>query len=266
MFTPTTLMPTRTLSVDSLTVHIYSSAEEVAFAASCQAAEILSRAMASRGVARAVFATGRSQKQCLQYLTDPEKTALDWQRVEGFHLDEYLGIAADHPASFRQYLSQHLTSRARLKCFHEIQGDGLLPVEICEQYESKLRAQPLDLCFLGVGNNGHLAFNDPAVANFTDAQWVKLVRLDETNRQQQASSTAFSHLEAVPQYAFTLTLSAIRSVKNNLCLAFGEGKAEVVRSLITGPIASTCPASILRKIPQSVLMLDTAAASLLQGE
>jgi len=258
------VQPVRTLTVDSLTVHVYSSAEQVALAASAQAAEVLRDAITAQGEARAVFATGRSQKQCLQYLTDPKKTELDWQRIIGFHLDEYLGIAAEHPASFRQYLRQHLIHKVSFKHFYEIEGDGLLPVTVCDEYESKLRAQPLDFCFLGVGNNGHLAFNDPAVANFTDCRWVKLARLDKTNRQQQAGSTAFDSIDAVPHYAFTLTLSAIRSVRNNLCLAFGCRKAEVVRSLLTGPNSPSCPASILRQIPRAVLMIDTAAASRLE--
>ncbi|MEM9152656.1 MAG: 6-phosphogluconolactonase [Cyanobacteria bacterium P01_F01_bin.3] len=253
--------PIRTLTVESLTVQIYASAEVVGLAASCRAAEILRAAIAQEGEARAVFATGRSQKQCLQYLTDPEKTELPWQKVVGFHLDEYLGIAAEHPASFRHYLRHHLTDRVALKEFQAIEGDGLLPVDICKQYEHRLRTRSLDLAFLGIGNNGHLAFNDPDVANFDDPCWVKLVRLDETNRRQQANSTAFANIEAVPQYAFTLTLSAIRNVQNNLCLAFGLGKAQVVRSLITDPISTSCPASILRQIPQTVLMIDTEAAS-----
>ncbi len=255
--------PVRSFTVDSLTVRVYDSADGVALAASHQAANILNQAIATQGEASAVFATGRSQKQCLQYLTDPDKTNLDWQRITGFHLDEYLGIAADHPASFRQYLSAHLTSKVTLKAFHEICGDGLLPVEVCDAYGKRLRAQPLNLCFLGVGNNGHLAFNDPAVANFTDPYWVKLVRLDETNRQQQLSTTSFDKIDAVPQYAFTLTLSVLRNVERNLCLAFGDEKAEIVRTLLTGPIGKSCPASILRQIPKSVLALDFAAASLL---
>ncbi|MEM9946979.1 MAG: 6-phosphogluconolactonase [Cyanobacteria bacterium P01_D01_bin.36] len=256
-------IPIRTLTVDSLTVHVYPSANAVAVAASSHAADILRQASAAEGEASAVFATGRSQKQCLSYLTDSAKTTLDWQKITGFHLDEYLGLSAAHPASFRQYFDTHLTSKVNLKAFHEICGDELLPIEVCEQYEQKLRARSLNLCFLGIGNNGHLAFNDPDVADFSDPRWVKLVRLDEVNRQQQLSTTAFDQIEAVPQYAFTLTLSALKSIQHNLCLAFGEGKSEVVRSILTGPITPKCPASILRQIPQSVLMLDTAAAELI---
>lgn len=240
---------------------VYDSPEIVAIAASAIARDILQTAINQRGKAVAIFATGRSQLQFLSHLTCPT-TALDWQRITGFHLDEYLGIAADHPASFRHYLKAYLTSKVALGQWYGIEGDGLLPIEICQAYEEKLRANPADLCCLGIGNNGHLAFNDPAVASFTDPRWVKIVRLDEQNRQQQASS-AFSNLEAVPQYAFTLTLSAIRATRHSLCLAVGQGKAAIIHKMLTAPIEPRCPASILRRMPQAVLLIDRAAASVI---
>ncbi len=249
--------PIRTLRIDALKVEIYQSAEEVALAASTQAAKILQTAIDVRQQAIAVFATGRSQKRCLHHLTSKED--IDWPRITGFHLDEYLGIAAEHPASFRHYLKTHLTSQVSMQAFHAIEGDGLLPISVCEEYEKKLRSHPLDLCFLGIGDNGHLAFNDPAVADFSDSRWVKLVRLDKKNRQQQVDSSAFGTIDAVPNYAFTLTLSAIGSVQNRLCLAFGKGKAAIVQRLLTGPISPDCPATILRKLPQTTLLIDQAA-------
>jgi glucosamine-6-phosphate deaminase len=254
-------VPLSRLQVDDLTVQIYDSPADVALAASIQAGNLLRMAIEQRGSAVAIFATGRSQLQFLHHLTDA-KPAPDWQRIIGFHLDEYLGIAAGHPASFRHYLSTHLTSRVPLKQFYPIAGDGLLPLDICQAYEQLLRSHPADLCCLGIGNNGHLAFNDPAVADFADPRWVKIVRLDEQNRQQQADSGDFSSLASVPQYAYTLTLSAIRATRHSLCLAFGQSKAAIVRQLLTAPIAPSCPASMLRQMPQATLLLDRAAASL----
>lgn len=268
-----TIRPLSTLQVDALSVQIYDSPADVALAASFWARNLLQTAVDQRGLAVAIFATGRSQLQFLSYLTDPNSapnsvsnsaSAPDWQRIIGFHLDEYLGIAADHPASFRHYLSTHLTSRVPLKQFYEIEGDGLLPLDICQAYEQRLRAYPADLCCLGIGDNGHLAFNDPAVADFADPRWVKIVRLDERNRQQQAASSVFSSLSAVPQYAFTLTLSAIRATHRSLCLAFGQSKAAIVHQLLNAPIAADCPASLLRQMPQSLLLIDRAAASLVR--
>ena len=252
-------MPVCTHQVDTLSVEVYSSAEAVALAASTKATKILQTAIKENQQAIAVFATGRSQKQCLHYLT--HQTDLDWSKITGFHLDEYLGIAAEHPASFRDYLQKHLTSQVSMHAFYGIEGDGWLPISVCERYEENLRSHLLDLCFLGIGNNGHLAFNDPTVANFKDPRWVKIVRLDEENRRQQADSTDFETIEAVPNYAFTLTLSAISAIKHRLCLAFGEAKAAVVKRLLTGPIDPSCPATILRQLPQTTLQIDQAAAS-----
>jgi glucosamine-6-phosphate deaminase len=258
------LDPIRTLQIDALKVEIYPSAEAIALAASAQAARILQTAINERQRAIAVFATGRSQKQCLHHLTGRED--INWSKITGFHLDEYLGITAEHPASFRHYLKTHLTSRVSMQAFHSIEGNGLLPMVVCEKYEEKLRSHPLDLCFLGIGENGHLAFNDPAVADFNDPRWVKLVRLDEKNRQQQANSTAFETIEAVPDYAFTLTLSAISAIRNRLCLAFGEGKAAIVQRLLTDAIGSECPATVLRKLPQTTLLLDQSASGSISSQ
>lgn len=239
-------------------MQVYDSLEDVAVAASAIAYNTLQKAIEQQGKAVAIFATGRSQRQFLSHLT---AQPLDWPRITGLHLDEYLGIAADHPASFRHYLTDHLTSKVALGQWLPIEGDGLLPLDICQAYEEKLRANPVDLCCLGIGNNGHLAFNDPAVANFADPRWVKIVRLDEQNRQQQALS-AFSSLEAVPQYAFTLTLSAIQATRFSLCLAFGQGKAAIIHKMLIGPVGDRCPASILRQTPHAALLIDRAAANL----
>ena len=251
--------PIRILQIDELTVSVYESSEAVALAASAIAIQTLKTAVEQKGSARAIFATGRSQVRFLDHLTHPDNL-LDWSKVTGFHLDEYLGIAASHPASFRGYLKTHLTSKVNLKEWHGLEGDGWLPLEVCRNYGKKLRQTPIDLCCLGIGNNGHLAFNDPAVANFDDPDWVKIVRLDEENRQQQAASAAFSDLQAVPQYAFTLTLSVIRASLLNLCIAFGENKSAVIQRAATGSISAECPASFLRKIPHAKLLVDPTAA------
>lgn len=251
--------PLRTIQVDELLVQIYESPETVALAANAIASQTLKTAIAKQGVATAIFATGRSQIQFLNRLTQPTNP-IDWSKIAGFHLDEYLGIAASHPASFRQYLEKHLTSKVNLKQWHSLEGDGPLPINICRDYEKKLRQRPIDLCCLGIGNNGHLAFNDPSVANFSDPDWVKIVRLDEQNRKQQATSSAFSNLDAVPQYALTLTITAIRAARQNLCLAFGSNKAAIVKRVLTDSISPKCPASVLREIPQTNLLIDRAAA------
>lgn len=252
-------VPSKTLTVDALTVQIYESPEAVALAGSAMASEILRQAINQRNQANAIFATGRSQVQFLHHLTSPNNP-LPWHRITGFHLDEYLGISADHPASFRHYLAQHLTSKVSLAQWHGLEGDAEQPLEVCETYSDLLHTHPADLCCLGVGNNGHLAFNDPDVADFSDPRTVKLVRLDEQNRQQQVISSEFETLAAVPQYAFTLTLTAIQAAANVLCFVYGKGKTNIVDKLINGPITPNCPASILRKMNQAVLLIDADAA------
>ena len=246
--------------IDKLSVQIYESPAAVALAGSAIAASTLKQAVDATGKANAVFATGRSQVQFLSYLTDPSYN-LPWHCVRGFHLDEYLGISADHPASFRYYLKTHLTSKVALAHWHSLKGDAPQPLEVCERYADLLREYPADLCCLGVGNNGHLAFNDPGVADFSDRRSVKLVRLDEQNRQQQVESGSFDTLAAVPQYAFTLTLTAIARASQVVCLAYGTGKASIVHQLAGGAITPHCPASLLRKMNRAVLLIDQAAAS-----
>lgn len=256
---PLKVAPLKTLVADALTVQIYESPEEVALAGSALASQILREATAKRGQANAIFATGRSQVQFLDGLTSSNNN-LPWQRIFGFHLDEYLGISANHPASFRYYLNKHLTNKVALAQWHGLEGDAEQPLLVCERYTSLLREFPADLCCLGVGNNGHLAFNDPSVADFSDPHTVKLVRLDEKNRQQQVESGNFETLSDVPQYAFTLTLPAIQRSSHAICLAYGEGKADIVQKLLNNPVDTNCPASILRRMPQAILLLDKAAA------
>lgn len=251
--------PLKTLRVDALTVQIYESPEAVALAASNRVGQILNQAIEARNEAIAIFATGRSQVQFLDHITS--RKDIRWNQITGFHLDEYLGISATHPASFRDYLNQHLVKKVDFANWYGIAGDAQQPLEECDRYGQLLQQKPADLCCLGVGNNGHLAFNDPSVADFCDRRLVKLVRLDEQNRQQQIDSTSFKTLADVPQYAFTLTIPAILEAQNLLCLAYGNGKASIVHKLLTGAVDTQCPASILRRTDHAVLLLDTAAAS-----
>ncbi|MEA5418688.1 glucosamine-6-phosphate deaminase [Spirulina sp. CCNP1310] len=247
-----------TRAVDALTVTLYSDAAAVAVAAAARIKGVILAAVAARGEARIIWATGNSQRDCLALLVADR--GIPWERVVCFHLDEYLGIAPDHPASFHHYLKTRIADLVHPQAFHYLQGDCLEPVGECDRYAQLLESAPIDLCCLGVGNNGHLGFNEPTVANFADPYAVKLVRLDAENRAQQYGQGHFSSLAAVPDYAFTLTLPAIFRCGELLCLAQGEHKAAIVAKLLTGPMSATCPASFLRHHPQSHLYLDEAAA------
>ncbi|NJK99417.1 MAG: glucosamine-6-phosphate deaminase [Spirulinaceae cyanobacterium RM2_2_10] len=244
-------------TVDRLTARVYPDPETLAEAAAQRAAAILRQAIAQQGQATAIFATGSSQLRFLAALT--ATADLDWPRITGFHLDEYLGIAADQPASFRRYLRDHLVKRVNFHAFHALEGDARQPLTECDRYTALLKAQPIDLCCLGVGENGHLAFNEPQLADPADPYWVKLVKLDARNRQQQVDQGFFPTLAAVPDYALTLTLPAIAAARHKLCLVMGARKAATVQTMLRGPIGSDCPASLLRQQTGVELYLDREA-------
>jgi glucosamine-6-phosphate deaminase len=178
-------------------------------------------------------------------------------------MDEYLGIEPTHKASFRRYMREKVETRIRPRRFHYIEGDALLPLDECKRYAQLLAAEPVDLCCLGVGENGHLAFNDPPVANFEDPYKVKIVKLDTACRQQQVSEGHFPSLEAVPPYAITLTIPMLCSAHKMLCVAPEKRKAQAVKDMLTGPINAACPASVLRRHSNATLFLDTDSAALL---
>jgi glucosamine-6-phosphate deaminase len=247
--------------VSQLQVNIYKSEAEIARAAAEIVYEYLYNLLQTKQTATILLATGNSQLKFLDELIS--FGGIDWSRVICFHLDEYLGISPDHSASFRRYLREKVEIKVKPQVFHYIQGDTQQPLIECARYSLLLQAQDIDLCLLGIGENGHLAFNDPRVADFNDPYTVKLVKLDEINRQQQVNTGYFPHIEQVPQYAFTVTLPAICTAKKIICLAPSSRKAEIVAKMLKGEVTTSCPASILRNQPQATLFLDTHSASLL---
>ena len=253
--------PTRSFRVEALEVRVFPTQRELAAAAAEQAAACLRDALAQQGHARAILASATSQIQFLAALTAAPD--LDWSRVTLFHMDEYLGIADDHPASFRRFLREHVLSRIRPQAFHFIAGDAPEPLEETDRYAALLREAPLDLCCLGIGENGHVAFNDPPVADFDDPRTLKLVQLDEACRQQQVGEGCFPTLEAVPRYAYTLTVPTLCRAGRLVCVVPERRKATAVRDTLRGPVSTACPASVLRRQPHATLFLDADSASLL---
>jgi glucosamine-6-phosphate deaminase len=247
--------------VDHLSVQIYQSEADMAQDVAVIVRQYLQSVLQQQDTAAVLLATGNSQLKFLDALIALGE--LDWSRITLFHLDEYLGISADHPASFRRYMRERVEKRVHPHKFHYIAGDTLEPLAECDRYTKLLQSQPIDLCCLGVGENGHLAFNDPAVANFQDPYSVKLVKLDTANRQQQVNTGQFPSLDSVPQYAFTVTLPLICSAQKIMCLAPETRKAQIVKSMLQGSISTDCPASILRQQAQANLFLDLNSASLL---
>lgn len=214
---------------------------------------------------RVILASAPSQSEMLRVLTEPvpPPPGIDWGKVSIFHMDEYLGLAATHPASFRSYQLSHVMSRITPRRFEGICGEAADIDAECNRYSSLLSEQPIDLVCLGIGENGHLAFNDPPVADFNDPKQVKVVELDERCRRQQVNDGCFQNLEDVPRYAITLTIPTLISAKRVICTVPGRRKAEAVRNALEGPVSTACPASILREHPSVELFLDVDSASLL---
>lgn len=251
----------KTFQADVLEVRVYGCLDELARAAAATAASHLQNVLTDQGQAAVILATGNSQIRFLELLAG--SGGIDWSKVTLFHMDEYLGLSAEHPASFRRYMRERVEARLKPRAFHYLAGDALEPVKECERYSRLLGAQPIDLCCLGIGENGHLAFNDPPVADFQDPLTVKLVKLDESCRGQQVGEGHFPGIEAVPQYAFTLTIPALCSARRMICVAPERRKAQAVRSALRGPISHDCPASFLRRQGHALLFLDAESAGLL---
>jgi glucosamine-6-phosphate deaminase len=248
---------------DALTVNVYESEQDMALAAAQITQTYLIKTIASQGQARIVFATGKSQLIFLKNLIN--LGGVNWQKITCFHLDEYLGLTPDHPGSLRYYLQENIGKLFSAQQFHYIQGEALEPLQECDRYTQLLKSTPIDLVLLGIGQNGHIAFNDPSVANFQDPYTMKLVRLDKENRQQQYQQGWFPSLHDVPQYAFTLTIPTICQAKKIICLAPDVRKADIVKTMLTGAINPACPVSILRRQTQATLFLDIHSASLLDS-
>jgi glucosamine-6-phosphate deaminase len=208
-----------------------------------------------------IFATGASQIDLLHTLTSI--SGLPWKRIQGFHLDEYVGLDENHPASFRHYLREKLTRRVPLRAFFEINGNAEDLDVFCEQYAHRLELASPQVCLLGIGENGHLAFNDPAEANFHDPVGMKVVSLDTACRQQQVAEGWFNRVGDVPQRALTLTIPTILRVPK-LIVTVPEGrKAQAVQRTLEDPISTACPSTILRNHPDVTIILDRDSAAAL---
>jgi glucosamine-6-phosphate deaminase len=244
--------------VNAFTVRVHADAAALGAAAADDATRLIVDAIHVRGAANVMFASGNSQLTFLDALT--ARTEVDWSRVVGFHMDEYCGIGPEHPASFRRYMRERIVERVHPKEVHEIEGDVLDPTGECERYAGLLREHPLDLCCLGIGENGHLAFNDPPVADFDDPIDLKVVELDAACRRQQVGEGHFPSDDAVPTHAITVTIPALLRARAVLAIVPEARKREPVRRALTGPVDTSCPASILRTLAHVTLHLDTESA------
>jgi glucosamine-6-phosphate deaminase len=245
-------------TVDRMKVEVHPDVDALARSAADRAAAVLRRAVAERGTAHAMFATGNSQLAFVDTLVHhtPE---VPWKDVVVFHMDEYVGVGPDHPAGFQRWIRERIGQPAGPRAAYYL--DGLAdPSGECERYAALLGAHPLDLCCLGIGENGHLAFNDPPVADFDDPAVVKVVELDGACRRQQVNEGHFPTMADVPAEAITVTIPALLCAAVVLAVVPEARKAEPVRTALTGPVSTACPASILRTRSNVTLYLDSGSA------
>lgn len=247
--------------VDRLSVEIHSDREAMGRAAAIRVAQQLGEMLRCQHEVSIVFASAPSQEEFLASLG--EQVGIDWQRVVAFHMDEYVGLAPDAPQSFGQFLKDRLFDRVRPGAIHYLYGNTSDLDEEIERYIALLQKHPLDITCAGIGENGHLAFNDPPVADFDDHQVLKVVELTSRSRQQQVHDGCFNRLDDVPRQAITLTIPALLSSRHFSCVVPARSKAEAVKSMLAGPISTSCPASILRRHPDAVLYLEPASAAAL---
>jgi glucosamine-6-phosphate deaminase len=228
-------------------------------AAAEQASVAMRRAILAQGVARIIVATGASQFDFLDALTKEE--TIDWQRVEMFHLDEYVGLPITHPASFRKYLLERLIHKVGITQYHLLDGN-LDPTEVVRRVGEALRSAPVDVAFAGIGENGHLAFNDPP-ADFQTEESYLVVDLDEACRHQQVGEGWFANISEVPRRAISMSVNQILKANEIICVVPGARKALAVKLCFEGEISPMAPASILRTHPTATIYLDRESASLL---
>ena len=239
---------------------IFADKNQLGVAAAAQAAAAIVAAIGERGQARIIAATGASQFEFLQALVGhPE---IDWSKVEMFHLDEYIGLPITHPASFRKYLRERFIEPAGLTNYHLIDGQAD-PQEVCRDLGKKIAAAPIDIAFVGIGENGHLAFNDPP-ADFETEEPYLVVNLDEACRRQQLGEGWFPTFDDVPKQAISMSVKQIMKSRQIVCVVPDARKAQAVRDCLEGPIDPAYPASILRRHDQAVIYLDPASAGLLK--
>jgi len=250
----------KSFQIENLKIEIHPTRAEAGHAAAQAVAEELKRlAQKDKEMIGVIFATGASQLETLRALV--KIPGLPWDRICGFHMDEYVGIAKDHRASFRLYMRNELTQQVPMHRFYEVNGSAPDSEKACREYAEALNAAHPQLCLLGIGENGHLAFNDPGVADFNDPRDMKIVTLDDQCKQQQVAEGWFASTDAVPAQAMTLTIPALLRVPKIIVSVPGYRKARIVKRALSGTISTACPATILRQHPDATVYLDEESAS-----
>ncbi len=253
------MRPIKSERVDSLNVQVYKDRLSAGIAAGHDVASKLKELLLRQERVRMVFAAAPSQKEFLQTLVAVD--GIDWSRVIAFQMDEYLGIPSNHPQTFSRFLSRHLFDYVKPGSVHFINSSSS-PHSECVRYSKLLQEEPIDIVCLGIGENGHIAFNDPPVADFNDPEIMKPVKLDDFCRQQQVNDGCFPNVDDVPTHALTMTIPILMSGKFLYCIVPGKTKRNAIDRALNGPITVKCPASILRNHTHCTLYTEKDAYGL----
>ena len=248
------------MKVDNLTVKKFETRTEMGAVAAADFTAAISALLAMKTEINMIFAAAPSQNDVLQSLVESN---VDWSRVNAFHMDEYIGLPRTAPQGFGNFLVDHIFGKVHFKSVNLINCAAEDAQAECDRYEAMLKANPVDIIILGIGENGHIAFNDPWVANFNDDRLVKIVELDDVCRQQQVNAGCFAPIGDVPKTAMTLTCPVFIQAPQLFCIVPAITKAKAVKRTLEGAINEECPATVLRNHPDAVLYLDAASASLL---
>jgi len=239
---------------DRLVVKKYTTRQEMGAAAAADAEQVIAQIIRDKGYVNMIFAAAPSQNEMLDNLLN--SSLIDWSKVNAMHMDEYVGLPEGSPQSFGTYLWEHIFCHKQFQSIHYIRGNTENTQAECERYTALLREYPVDVVCLGIGENGHIAFNDPWVAEFADEKAVKVVQLDPVCRNQQVNDGCFAAIDDVPNHAITLTVPALMAARYMFCVVPSATKADAVRRTVCGPVTEDCPASILRTHGAAVLYCD----------
>lgn len=245
--------PIRTQTVDRLRVHVYPDRRALGEAAGADVAARLRALLAAKPNVRMIFAAAPSQNETLAALVRAD--GIDWSRVTAFHMDEYIGLPADAPQKFSRFVREHVFDLVRPGVVHLIDGSNDPEAE-CRRYGGLLGEASIDVVCLGIGENGHIAFNDPPVADFADPRPVKVVELDEACRRQQVNDGCFPTFAAVPTHAITLTIPTLTAGAHLFCAVPGATKRRAVERTLNGPVSTECPSTVLRRHSDCTLYVD----------
>ena len=248
------------MKYDELEVRQFETRQEMGAVAAADIRDRILQLLQEKETINMIFAAAPSQNEVLQDLAEDPR--IPWERINAFHMDEYIGLSTDAPQCFGNFLRRHLFDLVNFRSVHCIDS-AATPEEAAEKYTRLLETYPVDIVVMGIGENGHIPFNDPGFADFNDPHKVKTVKLDPVCRQQQVNDGCFASLEEVPQYALTLTVPALMAAPWKFCIVPAKSKAWAVQQTLCGPVSAQIPASVLRLQPGAVLYLDRESGSLL---